>query len=194
MCIIRICAAGNGELTVNLQKKIIQKSCCAECTVGFVSYDSLMHFFKMVFDLNRWQYHVIRGSEFIFPQINYCTEGSGTLTVDGKKHIIEPGMAFFLPENYPHEYYSNGDIWDTHWVVPAGFAINDTLQNMGFDKPLIFKLNDMKLVEHHFKKMHEAIIGDKTYGTFRAAARKSPFLQLSLQGFCLLLKADPLLL
>ena len=141
-----------------------------------VSSEFMLPLFVFTVGVNRWQYHVIRGSEFIFPQINYCTEGSGTLTVDGKKHIIEPGMAFFLPENYPHEYYSNGDIWDTHWVVPAGVAINDTLQNMGFDKPLIFKLNDMKLVEHHFKKMHEAIIGDKTYGTFRAAGFLYDFL------------------
>ena len=134
-----------------------------------ISSESILPLFVFNVGVNHWQYHVIRGSEFILPQFIYCTEGSGTLIFDGMTQIVEEGSAFFLPEHYPHEYYSNGDVWDTHWVVLAGFAVKETLQNMGFVKPIVFKLNDIKLIEYHFKKMHEAIIGDKIYGTFRAA-------------------------
>ena len=141
-----------------------------------ISSEFMLPLFVFTVGVNRWQYHVVRGSEFIFPQFNYCTQGSGTLIVDGKTYIIEPGMAFFLPEKYPHEYFSNGDVWDTHWIVPAGFAVNETLHNMGFDKPVVFELNDIKLIEHHFRKMHEAITGDKIYGTFRAAGLLYDFL------------------
>lgn len=141
-----------------------------------VSSEFILPLFVFNVGVNRWQYHVVRGDEFILPQFIYSTEGGGTLIFDGETHIIEPETAFFLPEHYPHEYYSNGGVWDTHWVVLAGFAVKETLRNMGFDKPLVFKLSDIKLIEHYFKKMHEAIIGDKNYGTFRAAGFLYDFL------------------
>lgn len=134
-----------------------------------INFENKLPIFVFNVGVNHWQYHVIRKNEFILPQFLYCTEGSGTLIIDGNTFIIKPGMAFFLPAKYPHEYYSNETVWDTHWVVLAGFAVTETLHNLGFHKPLVFELNNLKLIEFYFKRMHEAINGDKAYGTFRAA-------------------------
>lgn len=156
-----------------------------------LSSEQALPLYVFTVGVNRWQYHVVRGDEFFLPQINYCTEGGGTLIFDGEKHDIGPDTAFFLPEHYPHEYYSNGDIWDTHWVVPAGFALKETLQNMGFDRPLVFRLNDIRQIELRFGKMHEAIIGDRIFGTFRAAGFLYDFLLELYRQFAEFTAAEP---
>lgn len=126
--------------------------------------------------LHRCQPHTARGEGYPYPQLLYCTEGSGTLILDGERHIIEPYTAFFLPAGYPHEYYPNEDIWDIHWVVPAGFAAEATLLYFGLDRPRIFPLKDIGILERCFRRMHEALIGDRLFGNCRAAGFLYDFL------------------
>lgn len=126
--------------------------------------------------VNEWQYHVVNKEGEQYAKILYCTKGSGTLVIGGTKRTIEPYTAIFFPAGYPHEYYTNGDCWDTHWVIPAGHACDALLSQFGFTELKVFKLDDIKYLEHCFRKMHEAIIGDRVFGNFRASGYLYDFL------------------
>lgn len=122
------------------------------------------------------QDHIIRTEGYPCPQILYCTKGSGTLLLDGKVIQISPYTAVFMPAHYPHEYYPNSYVWDVHWVVPAGFAAEDILKHFGLSQPSVFKLNEIKALEHIFRKMHEAIRSDSVFGNYRASGYLYDFL------------------
>lgn len=115
------------------------------------------------------QDHIIRSEGYPCPQILYCTKGSGTLILDGKKIPIPPFTAIFLPAFYPHEYYPEEDIWDIHWVVPAGYASEDILKHFGFTAPAVYEISGINKLEHIFRKMHEAIRSDSVFGNHRAS-------------------------
>ncbi|MBQ7936685.1 MAG: AraC family transcriptional regulator [Clostridia bacterium] len=126
--------------------------------------------------LHEQQPHILRKEGYMYPQIIYCTKGSGTLVLDGRKHLIEPYTAFFLPAGYPHEYYPEEEVWDVHWVVPSGFGIEDMLRHFGLDAPAVFELGDIKNLEHHFRKMHDALVADRIFGNYRASGYLYDFL------------------
>ena len=98
------------------------------------------------------QDHILRPEGYPQPQILYCTKGSGTLLIDEIRLAIPPYTAIFLPANYPHEYFADGDIWDIHWVVPAGYGAEDILRQFGLTEPKIYKLGEIKMLEHIFRK------------------------------------------
>lgn len=122
------------------------------------------------------QDHILRTEGYPCNQLLYCTKGSGTLIIDGEKHSIPPYTAIFMPSFYPHEYYPNEEIWDIHWVVPAGYAADDMLKHIGLTAPGIFGLKEIKMLEHIFRKMHEAIRSDSVFGSYRAAGYLYDFL------------------
>lgn len=122
------------------------------------------------------QDHILRTEGYPCNQLLYCTKGSGTLIIDGEKHSIPPYTAIFMPAFYPHEYYPNEEIWDIHWVVPAGYAADDMLKHIGLTAPGIFGLKEIKMLEHIFRKMHEAIRSDSVFGSYRAAGYLYDFL------------------
>lgn len=52
--------------------------------------------------------------EYIFL---YCTEGSGTIIVEGKKHVLHANEAFCIPHFKQHVYYaSEENPWSILWV------------------------------------------------------------------------------
>ena len=122
------------------------------------------------------QDHITRPEGYPCPQILYCTKGSGTLILDGKRQHIPPLTAIFLPAFYPHEYYPEEDIWDIHWVVPAGFASGELLEHFGLTEPAVYPLNEVNNLEHIFRKMHEAIRADSLFGNYRASGYLYDFL------------------
>lgn len=122
------------------------------------------------------QDHIIRTEGYPCPQILYCTKGSGTLLLDGEKIHILPYTAIFMPAFHPHEYYPEEEIWDIHWVVPSGYAADDILKHCGLSKPQVFELNEVKMLEHIFRKMHEAIRSDSVFGNYRASGYLYDFL------------------
>lgn len=119
--------------------------------------------------LNEYQYHVIRKEGYWHPQILYCTRGSGTLIFDGVSHLIKPNTAFFIPAGYPHEYYSNDEVWDTHWVVPGGYAVDELLKEFGLTSPLVLRIYDIERLERYFRKMHEELLNDSVFGNYKAS-------------------------
>lgn len=122
------------------------------------------------------QDHIIRTEGYPCHQILYCTKGSGTLLLDGKKIHIPPYTAMYLPAFCPHEYYTEEEVWDIHWVVPAGYAVNDILMHFGLTEAKIFELGEIKMLEHIFRKMHEAIRADGVFGNYRASGYLYDFL------------------
>ena len=129
-------------------------------------------------NMGQWvrQDHMIRPEGLSVPQILYCTRGSGTLVLDGTRVEIPPCTGVFLPADIPHEYYPNGDMWDIHWVVPAGYAAEDILRQFGLDRPKISELRDVGTLEHIFRKMHDAIRADSIFGNYRASGFLYDFL------------------
>ena len=117
-----------------------------------------------------------RGTEYGYPQLFYTTEGSGVLRVDSAETEIKPGMGFFIPASYPHEYYPVGDVWDNHWIIPGGYACEKMLAEMGFDKPMVFSLDSTERLDRLFSEMHEALRYDRVYGNLRASAHLYEFL------------------
>lgn len=141
-----------------------------------ISTESKLPVYLVNMGLHDMQPHIIREEGYSYHQILYCTKGSGTFLYENTKHIIAPYTAVFIPAGVPHEYYPNGDVWDIHWVVPSGYAIDELLQHMGFDGLSFFELGDVKMLEHHFRKMHEALAGDRIYGNYRASGYLYDFL------------------
>ena len=148
--------------------------------------ESELPLFLVNVGLHERQNHIIREDGFSYPQILYCTKGSGILILEDVRYSINPYMAFFLPSGCPHEYYTSEDVWDIHWVVPSGFAVNELLAHFGLDKPGIFELGDIRTLEHHFRKLHDALMGDRIFGNYRAAGFLYDFLiefyRLTSQG------------
>lgn len=124
----------------------------------------------------RCQDHMIRPEGYSLPQILYCTRGSGTLVIDGKKTSITPFTGIFIPAAYPHEYFADGDEWDVHWVVPGGYAAEDILRKFGLESPQVSALGDVGTLEHIFRKMHEAVRADSIFGNYRASGYLYDFL------------------
>ncbi|MBQ8569812.1 MAG: AraC family ligand binding domain-containing protein, partial [Oscillospiraceae bacterium] len=134
-----------------------------------ISTESELPLYLVSVGMHELQPRIIREEGYNYPQILYCTKGSGILVLGDKKHEIKPYTAFFLPSGCPHEYYPCEEIWDIRWVVPSGYAAEDILGHFGLSAPKIFTLENINILEHHFRKMHEALIGDKLFGNYRAA-------------------------
>lgn len=122
------------------------------------------------------QDHIIRPEGYPCHQILYCTKGSGTLILDGNRIPIPPYTVIYMPACYPHEYYAEEDVWDIHWVVPAGFAVNEILVNFGLEKPQVFEFKNINTLENLFCKMHEAIRSDSVFGNYKASGYLYDFL------------------
>lgn len=126
--------------------------------------------------LNDIQYHAIRENGYHLPQFLYCTEGAGELIVGGKKYCIKPGQAFFLPSGEPHEYYTTGQVWDTHWVVMGGNGIENILEKFGFTQAAVYTFSDVTKLNHIFKKIYSTLKTDLIYGNYYAGGYAYEFL------------------
>ena len=110
-----------------------------------------------------------RGTEFGYPQLFYCTKGSGMLCSDGTETEIKAGMGFFMPAEHPHHYYPLGDVWDNHWIIPGGYACELLLTEMGLDRPKVFSLGSTARLDRIFAEMHDTLQHDSIYGNIRAS-------------------------
>lgn len=126
--------------------------------------------------LNDIQYHAIRSEGYYMPQFIYCTEGEGVLIINGSSCTILPNQGFFLPAGTPHEYYTTGDVWDTHWLVLGGRGIDDILERFGFTEPAVYTLSDITRLNHLFKKIYSTLKSDRLYGNYYAGGFAYDFL------------------
>ncbi|HWT73312.1 MAG TPA: AraC family transcriptional regulator [Mobilitalea sp.] len=119
--------------------------------------------------LNDYQYHATRNNGYYYPQIIYTTRGKGCIRFDDKEYILTTDYCFYLPAYYPHEYFTVGDMWETHWVTFDGFACSEILNQLGFTTALVKKLSDISKLESLFKKMFVTLKSDQLYGDFTCA-------------------------
>ena len=146
------------------------------CDYPIIRTEKELPIYLLNMGLQHCQDHIIRTEGYPCPQILYCTKGSGTLVLDNHKIIIPPYTAIFIPAHYAHEYYPNEDIWNIHWVVPAGYAVEDTLNHFGLTTPSVFELKETKKLEYLFRKMHDAIRTDSVFGNYKASGYLYDFL------------------
>ncbi len=146
------------------------------CDYPIIRTEKELPIYLLNMGLQHCQDHIIRTEGYSCPQILYCTKGRGTLVLDNQKIDIPAYTAIFIPAHYPHEYYPNEDIWDIHWIVPAGYAIEDTLTHFGLINPAVFELKETKKLEHIFRKMHDAIRADSVFGNYKASGYLYDFL------------------
>lgn len=114
--------------------------------------------------LNDYQYHVVRNTGYYFPQIIYTVRGKGCLRFEDKEFLLTPDYCFYLPANYPHEYFTVGDLWETHWITFDGYAVVDMLNELGFTSAMVKKLDDVSRLERLFRKMFVTLKTDHLYG------------------------------
>lgn len=141
-----------------------------------ISTESKLPVYLVSIGMHDCQPYVHRDTEYNYPQIFYCTKGSGILCYDNIKAEVKAGNGFFIPASYPHEYYPTEDVWDVHWVIPSGYDCERLLADIGLDKPQVFSLNGIKLLDHFFRNMHESLMGDKLQGNIRASGYLYSFL------------------
>lgn len=118
---------------------------------------------------NDWQFDVQRDVGYPVHQIIYCISGKGRVIIDGKETIILPGMCFFLPAWYPHEYYTIGDLWETHWIAFDGYETDTVLNKLGFSTAKVFTLNGYDGMEDIFQKIYLTLKTDRIFGDFSAS-------------------------
>lgn len=146
------------------------------CDFPIIRSESRLPIYLFSVGLHECQPHTVRKEGYPYPQILYCAKGSGTLLLGGEKRTMQPCSAVFLPAGCSHEYYPDGDVWDIRWVVPCGSAIDGLLTELNLTKAQIYPLSDVKTLDHHLRKMHEALVGDQLYGNHRAAGYLYDFL------------------
>lgn len=146
------------------------------CDYPIIRTEKELPLFLLNMGKQHCQDHITRTEGYPCPQILYCTKGSGTLVLDGKKLRIPSCSAIFLPAFYPHEYYPNEEIWDIRWVVPSGYAAGDILKHFGLTEPMVFHLDEVKTLDHIFRKMHDAIRSDSVFGNYKASGYLYDFL------------------
>lgn len=131
-----------------------------------IDKEKVLPFYVMGIGVNPWQYHVIRPNGYEYHQILYCTKGEGVLIIEDTSYPILPFMTFYLPAFIPHEYYSVGDIWDTHWVAFDGFAVKETLSTFHLNQANVFELKDHKNLDVYFKKIYNMSKSNQPYSGY----------------------------
>ncbi len=55
----------------------------------------------------------------------FCTEGKGTLLLDGKTYDINPGMGWIVASHTPVEYKAVGNTFTTYWISLKGYLMDN---------------------------------------------------------------------
>ena len=113
-----------------------------------------------------WQGHIIREEGYYWHQILLCSGGSGVLKYDNTSVRISDNCLFFLPADYPHEYYPDEIKWDTRYVAFDGYACRDILSELNMTGPMVIKVADPGSMKKLYDKIFVALKSDKVYGNY----------------------------
>ena len=113
-----------------------------------------------------WQGHIIREEGYYWHQILLCSGGSGVLKYDNTSVRISDDCLFFLPADYPHEYYPDEIKWDTRYVAFDGYACRDILSELNMTGPMVIKVADTGSMKKLYDKIFVALKSDKVYGNY----------------------------
>lgn len=113
-----------------------------------------------------WQGHIIREEGYYWHQILFCTGGSGILKYDNTTVRIENNCIFFLPADYPHEYYPEEIKWNTRYVAFDGYACRDILKELNMTAPMVIRADGLGALERLYDKIFVTLKSDKVYGNY----------------------------
>ena len=113
-----------------------------------------------------WQGHIIREEGYYWHQILLCSGGSGVLKYYNTSVRISDNCLFFLPADYPHEYYPDEIKWDTRYVAFDGYACRDILSELNMTGPMVIKVADTGSMKKLYDKIFVALKSDKVYGNY----------------------------
>ena len=113
-----------------------------------------------------WQGHITREEGYYWHQILLCSGGSGVLKYDNTSVRISDNCLFFLPADYPHEYYPDEIKWDTRYVAFDGYACRDILSELNMTGPMVIKVADTGSMKKLYDKIFVALKSDKVYGNY----------------------------
>ncbi len=122
------------------------------------------------------EYHVKRDEGYPYHQIIYTTRGEGVLYVGGKEYTIKAGMGYYLPKNVPHEYYTEQEIWENHWIVFDGYGVEKILKLIDFGGAKVFNISDPAVPEAIFKKMLYLLKSNSFYSGYQCSGLLYQFL------------------
>lgn len=115
---------------------------------------------------SEYQYHIKRTEGYCWHQLLYSAKGQGSLCYDNVTIPLGEGHFFFLPADYPHEYYPKEGNWDVRWVAFTGFACPQILQELGLTRPVCVRLEDCSPLEKLYNKLFVTQKTDHVHGDF----------------------------
>lgn len=113
-----------------------------------------------------YQGHTKRPEGYCWNQILYCRSGGGTLIYDDVTAQISAGNYFFIPADYPHEYFPDENMWEVYWVVFDGYDCSRILNEMNLIKPVAVMSDESISLQKLFDKMFVALKTDKVFGNY----------------------------
>ncbi len=122
------------------------------------------------------EWHVKREEGFPYYQIIYCVRGQGKLIIDGQEFVIEAGQGFYLPKDYPHEYYATQDIWETHWVTFDGREVPELMKTISFPNWRVYDISNVSAIDAILKKMLYLLKTNYYYSGHQCSAMMYQFL------------------
>ena len=115
---------------------------------------------------SEYQCHIKRPEGYFWHQLFYSAKGQGCLCYDQVTISLTEGHFFFLPANYPHEYYPKNGNWDVRWVAFDGFACSQVLQELSLTRPAYVHLEDCSALEKIYNRLFVTQKTDHVHGDF----------------------------
>ncbi|MDE7294032.1 MAG: AraC family transcriptional regulator [Oscillospiraceae bacterium] len=118
---------------------------------------------------SEYQYHIIRPEGYNWSQILYSAHGKGCLKYNGSTVSLTEGYYFFLPKDFPHEYYPVSENWDVRWVAFDGTGEEALLESLKMTRPAVVCPDNGENMRSLFGRMMTALSADKVYGSYTCA-------------------------
>lgn len=116
------------------------------------------------------QCRIVRENGYWTAQLIYCVSGSGVLKFGDECFELGEGCCFFLPRDFPHEYYPKDGGWRTSWIGFSGKNIDSELSALGLNRPIVLEGVNITRFDSIFRRIFQALRGDKLLGGYTASA------------------------
>lgn len=110
------------------------------------------------------EYHIVRENGLVSHQFLFVKEGSGTFKAGDKTYPLGKGSILYAAKGVPHEYYPNGEVFTTYWVVFRGEYISELMKTLGFDEYMLAENAANETVQSLFNMLLSAA-NEPNYGS-----------------------------
>ena len=115
---------------------------------------------------SEYQGQISRPEGYLWHQILYSAKGTGELRFNDQTLTVSEGRWFFLPADYPHEYYPLTACWDVRWAAFDGSACKALLEELEMTKPCVIRPESTESLCNLYNKMFIEQKSDKIYGNY----------------------------